>query len=221
MTLKVMRNFGIEIEQKVDNIFLIKGKQSYRNPEEYCVEGDWSGAAFWVVLGAINGRIEIKGLERNSLQADCAILDVLSNCKANYEWKGDSLIVNKSDLQPFKFDATNCPDLFPILATLAASIGGTSEIIGTHRLINKESNRAHTVKKEFSKLGLSIDLDDDKMIIYGKEKLNSSRVHANHDHRIAMACGIASCLTLSGIEIENSEAISKSYPEFWSVLLNN
>lgn len=220
MTMKVMQDFGIEVIENPGHQFSIPGKQVYLNPDNYLVEGDWSGAAFWIVLGAIQGPIEIQGLNKNSLQADRAILDVLELCNGEYHWTNNHLSVSKSSLKAFKFDATNCPDLFPILATLAASIEGQSEIIGIHRLKNKESNRALTIQKEFSKLGLIIDLEGDTMIIHGHKNLNSAKTHANHDHRIAMACAIASSLTPKGLSIENAEAVSKSYPEFWSLIDN-
>ncbi|MFT4600715.1 MAG: 3-phosphoshikimate 1-carboxyvinyltransferase [Arenicella sp.] len=218
MTLKLMADFGIASKSKDNKSYFISGNQEYTNPEKYIIEGDWSGAAFWIVLGAINGPIEIQGLDENSLQADRAILEVLKLTNAQYEWVNGNLIVRKSNLIPFEFDATNCPDLFPILTTLAASIKGDSIIHGVHRLKNKESNRGLTVQKEFSKLGLIIDLENDKMIIHGQQVLYSGKVHANHDHRIAMACAIAASLTDNGIEIDNAESVNKSYPEFWDVL---
>ncbi len=123
-----------------------------------------------------------------------------------------------SELKPFEFDATDCPDLFPILTTLAASISGTSRIHGTSRLVHKESNRARAIQEEFHKLGLSIGLEGDTMIITGSSHLKSATVHSHNDHRMAMSLAIAAVLTPDGITIENAEAVSKSYPEFWTII---
>jgi len=220
MTLSVMKDFGIQFEAKENRLFSIRGNQKYEGPDHYQVEGDWSGAAFWIVYGAIHQDIEIQGLKEDSLQADKAILDVLRLCGADFQWNKGVLRVQQSLLKPFEFDATNCPDLFPILATLAAAIEGESKIFGVHRLKNKESDRGLSLQKEFSKLGLQIDLEKDTMIIKGHKNLNSAVVHSNNDHRIAMACAIASCLTKEGIEIEEAESVNKSYPEFWSIIEN-
>lgn len=217
MTLSLIKDFGIDTDHDNYKTFNIKGKQSYISPAEYLIEGDWSGAAFWIVYGAISNPIEIQGLNENSLQADRAIMEVLDQIGADYKWENGDLRIQPSELNTFDFNANHCPDLFPILATLAASIEGESIIHGVNRLIYKESNRAEAIQKEFHKLGLSIDIEEDSMKIKGSPNLKSARIHAHNDHRIAMSLAIASVLTPDGIEIENAEAVDKSYPEFWDI----
>ena len=219
MTLALLKDFKLEFSNSDFKTIRIKGNQEYKNPISYRVEGDWSAAAFWVVYGALYSPIEIQGCSQNSLQADRAILDVIKMAGGNYEWDHDILKIKPSTLTPFKFDASECPDLFPILATFAAAINGTSVIQGTRRLVNKESNRALAIQKEFSKLGLSIDLQEDMMIIKGISTLKSATIDSHNDHRIAMACAIAAGLTSKGIKITNPSAINKSYPEFWQTIL--
>lgn len=215
ITLEVLKDYNIDISNSNYKTFHIAGRQEYLSPGSYTVEGDWSGAAFWIVYGAISNTIKISGLNKNSVQADRLILDALSIAGANYEWNGEELIVYKSDLKPFTFDATHCPDLFPILVTLAAAIEGTSHITGVSRLKHKESDRGVVLQNEFSKLGLRIDIDGDRLSIYGKGKLNSATVDSNNDHRIAMCFAIAATLTEEGIEIADAGSINKSYPDFW------
>jgi 3-phosphoshikimate 1-carboxyvinyltransferase len=218
MTLQVMKDFGIQFTSENNKNYQIRGNQTYKNPKVYEVEADWSGAAFWIIYGALYQDIEIQGLNEHSLQADRAILEVLDKCGTSYTWNQKNLRVQQSSLKPFEFDATNCPDLFPILATLAAAINGESKIRGVHRLKDKESDRGLSIQSEFAKLGLQIELEKDTMIIKGHSSLNSGTVHSNNDHRIAMAFAIASNLTKHGIEIENAEAVAKSYPGFWSII---
>jgi 3-phosphoshikimate 1-carboxyvinyltransferase len=142
-------------------------------------------------------------------------LKPLIECGANICFEEDQIRVRKSNLQPFRFDATDCPDLFPPLAALAAYCNGTSVIKGVHRLTHKESNRALTLQEEFAKLSVPIDFNDDSMLITGGGKLNSAAVHSRHDHRIAMACAVAALGAEGEVMIEEAQAVNKSYPQFW------
>ena len=129
----------------------------------------------------------------------------------------ESIEVAAQSLQPFHFDATHCPDLFPPLAVLAACCEGTSVITGTERLTFKESNRAQTLKEEFGKLGIGITLANNQMYITGG-KVIGGKVNSHNDHRIAMALAILSLVSQSPIEIENAQAVNKSYPGFYKDL---
>src|SRR5690606_28583863 len=122
---------------------------------------------------------------------------------------------SQKQLNPFKFNAVNCPDLFPPLVVMAAACTGTSRIIGVDRLKNKESNRGLVLQQEFAKLGLKIELDGNEMIIHGTGSLKSGTIDSHNDHRIAMAGAIAATLTDGSVEITNAEAVNKSYPGFW------
>jgi len=221
LTLDVLKDFGIQIENKNYETFYIGGNQKYVSSSDvYEIENDFSGAANWIVAGAIGkNQITLKGLKKNSLQGDASILKVIQSCCAQVEWKNDALEISaKHKLNPFEFDATDCPDLFPPLVALAAGIIGTSTIRGISRLANKESNRAVVLQQEFSKAGLKIELKQDSMIIYGTGKLDSCTIHSHNDHRIAMAAAIASKLTPHGLTVSGAECVSKSYPDFWKHL---
>ena len=184
----------------------------------YTVEGDWSGGAFLLVAGAIAGRIVIEGLDVSSTQADKAMLTALQQTGAVLSIQDKRIEVGPASkkMQPFHFDATESPDLFPPLVALAAYCDGKSIIEGATRLTHKESNRAITLQQEFGKMGIRINLQDDLMIVEGGSGVKGSKVHSHHDHRIAMACAIAA-LRASGVTlIEEAEAINKSYPDFYS-----
>lgn len=216
ITLDILDFFNIEIEHQNYKVYHIKGNQTYLpSKSQFTVEGDWSGASFWVVYGLIQKKITINGLSPNSHQADKAILDVVKQVGGTFQWKQNQLSITSNQLKPFEFDANHCPDLFPSLVTLAAAIKGTSIIRGVKRLFYKESNRAVTLQKEFSKLGLKIILEDDLMLIKGKGSLLSASVDSNNDHRIAMSLAIATLLTPNGITINHPNCVKKSYPNFW------
>lgn len=216
LTLNVMRRFGYNIINKNYRQFLIKPKSDIENVVEYTVEGDWSSASFLLVAGAFSGAVKVFGLDETSAQADKAILSALISCGAVIKKNENFIEVCKADLKSFKFDATDCPDLFPPLAVLAAYCNRTSIITGTHRLIAKESNRAETLKEIFGKMGIEILLLKDEMHIIGG-KIKSAVVSSHHDHRIAMAAAIAGLGASGPIEIENAESINKSYPQFYNI----
>ena len=192
------------------------------------MEGDWSGAAFLLVAGAIAGGITVKGLDVFSTQADKAILKALMDCGANISIETEQIIVTSPfpqdagqgvrGLKAFHFNATDCPDLFPPLVALAAYCKGTTVIEGVSRLSHKESNRALTLQEEFKKMGVTIKLQDDLMMIEGGGGLKGALIHSHHDHRIAMACAVAALKADAETVIEEAEAVNKSYTDFYEHL---
>jgi 3-phosphoshikimate 1-carboxyvinyltransferase len=213
MTIDILSKAGIQIKHESYKIFKIKGNQIYK-PLNINIEGDWSGAAFMAVAGAIGGNISISNLNANSKQADVKILEALRDVGAHFSFNATTLNVKKVNLKAFSFDATHCPDLFPPLVVLAANCKGISKIKGVNRLTFKESNRAEVLKSVFLKLGINITIKDDIMVIIGGA-IKGTEVSSHNDHRIAMAVAIAGINSTQDISITDSECISKSYPEFF------
>ncbi|MGQ9671867.1 MAG: 3-phosphoshikimate 1-carboxyvinyltransferase [Candidatus Aminicenantales bacterium] len=220
LTIEVLEKFGIKIDASRDgsgqDYFFIPGGQRYR-PGEYQVEGDWSGAAFLLVAGAIAGRVEVFGLNLDSKQADKRIIEALSLAGAKVSQKKGRVVVEKAALRAFDFDASDAPDLFPPLCVLAACCQGRSRLRGARRLVFKESPRAQTLTSELTKVGVKIFLEGDALIIEGAAVRGGSP-DAHGDHRIAMACALAGLVSKEGIEINGWEAVNKSYPEFFNHL---
>lgn len=217
MTLETLKAFGIEIQRPTPNVFEIKGGQKYTSTE-YTIDADWSSASYWLVAAAIGHPVILRGLRLNSLQADMEMLKFLASANCQFIAKDDTIEVNGTYLTAFRVDATNCPDLFPALVTLAAYCVGKSTIKGVNRLVHKESHRGLTLQEEFGKLGVKIDLEDDLMTIHGTGVVGGGVTHSHHDHRIAMCLGIAGTRSEEPITIGTAEAVSKSYPTFWSDL---
>ncbi len=213
MTLEVLSKFGIKISHKDYRIFEINGNQKYL-PARLAIEGDWSGASFPLVAGALAGNLKISGLDPNSRQADLKIISVLSLAGAELENKNDEFKIRKSKLNSYNIDATHCPDLFPPLVVLAATAKGKSKITGLNRLSQKESNRGLVLQKEMGKLGIQIDLAGDVMIIHGGQ-IKGGTIFSHHDHRIAMAGAVAALVANGSVTIQNAECVSKSYPGFF------
>jgi 3-phosphoshikimate 1-carboxyvinyltransferase len=217
MTLELLKRFGVTVEHDGHlNEFHIRGNQCYR-PTIFKVEGDWSGAAFLLVAGAIAGSITVTGLNSRSFQADRAILDALIDTGAHVTVGEDRVSVEKHQLRPFAFDATRCPDLVPPLACLASACDGKSTIYGTERLAHKESNRAAALQQEFRSLGITIQSSGAAMEIYGG-RVAGSVVDAHGDHRIAMACTVAALRAQGPVGIRDADCVAKSYPQFYNVL---
>ena len=215
LTLDVMKTFGVEVENRDYGAFHFPSKAGTYKPTEYTVEGDWSGAAFLLVAGAVAGKILVKGLDINSTQADKAIMQAIMSSGASVLIDDSSIEVASSALKAFHFDATDCPDLFPPLVALAAYCEGTSVIEGVSRLAHKESDRGSTLQQEFAKFGVEITISNDIMRIQGGLQLKGAVVHSHHDHRIAMACAIAALKAVGETTVEDAEAINKSYPDFY------
>jgi 3-phosphoshikimate 1-carboxyvinyltransferase len=219
LTVNVASEFGVEIDNDNYEVFRIKGNQHYSG-NNFNIEGDWSGASCLLVAGAIAGTVEVTNLNCRSNQADKQIIEVLKSAGAYIEIKASSVKVSKNELNPFVFDASDSPDLFPALVALAANCKGVSHIKGVSRLLSKESNRAETLKSEFEKIGVEIEINEDLMIIKGnkiKNRINAI-INSHNDHRIAMstAVGAVGLLDLgSKIVIKNADCVNKSYPGFW------
>jgi 3-phosphoshikimate 1-carboxyvinyltransferase len=216
MTIGILKEFGITVENENYELFKIKGNQEFLS-REYEVEGDWSGGAFLLVAGAINGDIMVTGLKADSFQSDKAILTALDMAGADLRVTGSSIGVSGSALKAFEFDATESPDLFPPAVTLAAFCKGTSRIKGASRLVHKESNRSAALIGEFGKMDIKIEQKDDYLFITGGRP-KASRVTSHDDHRIAMAAAVAALGATGKISIKDSHCVAKSYPGFFDDL---
>ena len=219
MTIDTAQRFGVEIMHNEGDYseFFIEGRQEY-TPTDISIEGDWSGASTMLVAGAIAGEVTVKNISTLSRQADTAICRALERAGAGIVIEHDSITVSKRPLKAFTFDATNCPDLFPALAALAAAAEGESTIIGTNRLMHKESDRAETIRREYEKLGISVDISEDNIMKIQGGKILPATVFSHNDHRIAMSLAVSALRCEGIVTIENAECVEKSYPEFFEDL---
>ncbi len=220
LTLQLLKEFGLKVPANNNyESFSFNGtsNSSSSTTHHYTVEGDWSGAAFPLVAGAIAGEVTVKGIFNTSRQADKKIVDALLDAGADVIVTPDSVQVKKNALIAFTFDATDCPDLFPPIVVLAANCKGVTRIHGLKRLKHKESDRGVTLKEEFDKLGVRIELNDDIMLVHGIAKLQvqNHTLNSHHDHRIAMACTVAALNADFELNVRNAEAVDKSYPDFY------
>ena len=243
ITMDVMKAFGVKVwcdmeggEEFAESkdwsdctsiTFHIKGGQAYK-AADMDIEGDWSSAANFLVAGAVFGRVELTGLDTKSLQADLSIMDILMEAGASLSQLGDDdpkglIHVQRAPLSAFEVDAANCPDLFPIVAVLAAFCEGTSRIAGVGRLANKESDRGKAILEMLTKMGVNAKISGDKLIVEGHSLARRSLTHtllrggsftSHHDHRMVMALRVAGIGADSPIEIDDTQCVAKSFPTF-------
>lgn len=223
MTVNTMKKFGVTVDF-IDGAnnngvskFLIKGNQQYKNiMKRYDVEGDWSNSAFWLCAGAFSEEgVTCKGLSLDSLQPDKAILKLLDMMGADVEIVGNNVKVCRNELRAIDVDASEFPDLVPVLAVVLSVCKGKSQIYNAGRLRFKESDRLSAMVENLKKIGAKIEETKDGLIIDGVRELNGGIVKGFNDHRIVMAMTIASLICTNDIIIDGSEAIRKSYISFF------
>lgn len=217
MTIDTAARFGVEIHHNDYREFYIVGGQHYR-PTYFNIEGDWSAAAMLLVAGAVAGEVTVNNVPMLSRQADTAICTALVRAGARVVNEEDSVTVSQHPLTAFEFDATQCPDLFPALAALAAAADGVSILRGTSRLTHKECHRGDAIREEYGKLGIEVDTSEhDTMKIRGG-KIRSAKVDSHNDHRMAMSLAVAGLLSDGEVVISGAESVAKSYPGFFEDL---
>ena len=242
ITLEVLKKFGVKVGNDMlggrdflesggdwslctEMVFKIKGGQKYK-AADIDLEADWSAAANFLVAGAIFGKLEIQGLDTTSLQADLSIMDVLMDAGASLsqmDGNNGDITVQRAPLTAFQVDASNCPDLFPILSVLAAFCQGTSRLAGVSRLANKESDRAKAILEMLTRMGVKASIEADELVVEGQtlvqrlldgNLLKGGSYTSHHDHRMVMALKVASLGADSPIAIDDEACVAKSFPQF-------
>lgn len=257
ITLEVLRKFGVKIGNDMlggreflesggdwslctEMLFKVKGGQRYK-AADIDLEGDWSAAANFLVAGALFGRVELAGLDTTSLQADLSIMDILMDAGASLsqmDGKTGNITAQRAPLKAFQVDASNCPDLFPIISVLAAFCQGTSRLAGVGRLANKESDRAKAILEMLTQMGVKAAIEGDELVVEGhslaERLLNEASAQtafgaqsgvkpgllkggaytSHHDHRMVMALKVASLGADGPITIDDEDCVAKSFPQF-------
>lgn len=216
LTLRAMSDFGVKIINNNYREFIIKGNQKY-NARNYRVEGDYSQAAFFICADSLGNDVLCNDLNLNSLQGDKEVIDILE--RMNVIFNANDVGVKgttNGELISTVIDGSQCPDIIPVLTSVAALTKGTTEIINAGRLRIKECDRLAAVTSELNKLGAKIIEKEDGLVVTGVEKLQGGvEVWSHKDHRIAMTLAIASTRCEEPIVINDYECIAKSYPNFF------
>ena len=217
MTLECLRRFGIAVKTSADLTEFEVLRQRYK-PAQYRVEGDWSSVSYLLALGAVGGEIAVGNLNLESWQGDKVILDLLRDMGARVEVNNGSILVRKSGLKAIRADLSDCIDLLPTVAVLAAVADGESQFTGIARARIKESNRVAAVREGLERMGIKVGEERDKLTITGSTA-KGSIIDSKGDHRIAMAFSILGSVTGETV-IDGAECVTKTFPEFWDILRN-
>lgn len=199
LTLKSLEEFGVKAEWTDENTLFVRGNQQFV-PCNITVEGDYSNACAFDAFNTIGGRVNVTGLDENSLQGDRV-----------YKEYFKSLTDGKAEL-----DISDCPDLGPVLFAVAASNHG-GVFTGTDRLRIKESNRISAMKTELEKVGAYVYEEDSRVtVISAPLSEPTCEIDSHNDHRIVMAMSLI--LSKTGGVITNAQAINKSLPDYFDKL---
>lgn len=218
MTRCTLASFGIHVTEQ-DSVLTLPAHSRYISPGTCCISGDWSGAAAFACMGAVGKHpITIMGIDPQSAQGDCAILSILMQMGADVQIGTGQVTVSPAPLRGVEIDATDIPDLVPVLAATAALAQGKTHIYGASRLRYKESDRLAAVTELLRTLGANITQTEDGLIIVGKPALSGGTLNAYGDHRIAMTAAVASLGCTCPVTIDGAQAVNKSYPAFWEQL---
>ncbi|MCH5154347.1 MAG: 3-phosphoshikimate 1-carboxyvinyltransferase [Clostridiales bacterium] len=217
ITLDVLNKFGISVEKTACG-YNVKGNQKYKAPRDVTVEGDYSGAAFMVALGAICGDVTVKGLNPISLQGDAEIINVLKKFGANVCVQSDCVSVKKSELNAINIDCENIPDLVQILSVVAAFGKGVTILKNVNRLRLKESDRIAAITSQLNTAGIRCDYECDSLFIHGGLPIGGT-FSGGDDHRTVMSASVLALGANGGSKVIGCEPVNKSYTEFFNDII--
>lgn len=213
MTIRTMKQFGVNI-QATEKGWHIKGGQSYKTCD-YTTDGDWSQAAFFMVLGAVSGKVTVKGVAKDSTQGDKKCAEILARFGAKVTQLDNEVTVEKGKLKAITIDASQIPDLVPVLSVCAAFAEGTTKIINAERLRIKECDRLKATAELLNNLGGKVKELSDGLEITGVSSLKGGKVNGYNDHRIVMSAAVCAARSDEDITATFAMSINKSYPDFY------
>ena len=219
ITLKLLTKFNIFYNNDNWRLFSLKKDSVYRNPTKIFVEGDASSASYFFAAASLAGSIEIKGINKDSIQGDLKFLDIISKMGAKIEYKSDSIQVSRaSSLKGLEIDCIEIPDAAMTLAIMAVFADKPTKLknIGSWRV--KETDRILAMNNELTKMGVEVSTTHDSMTVFPQKQLNDNiSIETYNDHRIAM-CFSLFCLKNLNITIQDPNCVNKTYPDYFKDL---
>lgn len=217
LTRSMQARFGVKSTWVDAQTLAVPGAQQLVSPSKVSVEGDWSHAAFYLAAGVMGeGTVTLGGLDAASVQSDRAIVSILRDMGGRVDTHADgSISAHASGLHGIQIDASQIPDIVPILAVLGCAAEGTTTITGAARLRIKECDRLAAMAQELTRLGAAVTELEDGLIIRGGRTLCGTKVHGHNDHRIVMSLAVASAITAGELHIDDAQSVTKSAPRFF------
>lgn len=210
MTIDILEKFGIKIYNHKYMLFRIRGNQTYK-PFDYRAEGDFSHAAFYLAAGALGNFIVCNGLNLETKQVDKNIIDIIEKMNGQVVVENGAIAAVPTLLKGTEINISKNPDLLPAICVMATFAQGETIITG----IECDKERAINIANQLNSIGATIIEQPNRLVIEGADSIAGGTANTCNDHRIAMALAIASTCCESLVSVEDSEAINKSYPQFW------
>lgn len=215
MTEQAIKKAGITFVREGDT-YIVPGNQRYHVSAALTVERDWSNAAFFLCLGGLSEQgVLVRGMDPESSQGDRKIIDVIRGFGASVEYTNGDYLVKKGNMVPQVIDASEIPDLVPVISVFALGAVGDTKIVNAARLRFKESDRLQSTAALINALGGKAEETEDGLVIHGTGALRDGTVDPVNDHRIAMAAAVAASLCDGTVTVTDAECVQKSYPAFW------
>ncbi len=215
ITLHIMQQFGVQVENHNYQEFVIRAGQSYIAPGNFLVEGDASSASYFLAAAAIKGgEIKVTGIGKNSIQGDIQFADALEKMGAEIEWGDDYVISRRGELNAVDMDFNHIPDAAMTIATTALFAKGTTAIRNVYNWRVKETDRLSAMATELRKVGAEVEEGDDYIIITPPEKLTHAAIDTYDDHRMAMCFSLVA-LSDTPVTINDPKCTSKTFPDYF------
>ena len=217
ITLHIMREFGIEVENEEYQTFRVKGGQTYKAVETFMVEGDASSASYFLAAAAIKGgTVKVTGIGKKSIQGDVQFVDVLEKMGAVVEWGDDFVSVSKGELHAIDMDFNHIPDAAMTIATAALFAEGTTVLRNIYNWRVKETDRLFAMATELRKVGAEVEEGEDYLKITPPKVLKHASIDTYDDHRMAM-CFSLLALDPASVTINEPECTAKTFPTYFEV----
>ena len=215
ITLALMQRFGVQVQNHAYQRFSIKGKQSYRSPGHWLVEGDASSASYFLAAAAIKGgSVKVTGIGKHAVQGDIHFADALEAMGAEVEWGDDYIMVTRNQLNGIDRDYNAIPDAAMTIATTALFAKGPTVIRNVYNWRVKETDRLAAMATELRKVGAEVEEGEDYLKVMPPPQLTHASIATYNDHRMAMCFSLVA-LSDTAVTIEDPDCTAKTFPGYF------
>ncbi|MHA7830363.1 MAG: 3-phosphoshikimate 1-carboxyvinyltransferase [Flagellimonas sp.] len=221
MTLALLEQIGVQTSFEGNTIKV----SSKANVEDVTlvVESDWSSASYFYSIAAmcdVGTEIQLSSYKQNSLQGDSVLADIYKDFGVETKFVNNTVLLQKiSDVSSdhLEYNLSNAPDIAQTIAVTCLGLGVGCHLTGLHTLPIKETDRLSALQTELGKFGAAVDIDSESLTLKPQPNLESDvAVDTYNDHRMAMAFGPLALKV--DFMVNDTEVVSKSYPDFWNDL---
>ncbi|MDF7667592.1 3-phosphoshikimate 1-carboxyvinyltransferase [Orbaceae bacterium ESL0727] len=220
ITIKMMKIFGVTVDNQNYQKFLVKGQQNYSSPKNYLVEGDASSASYFLAAAAIKGgTVRVTGIGKKSLQGDTSFAQVLEKMGAHITWGDDFIECSKGELHGIDMDMNHIPDAAMTIATTALFAKGPTTIRNIYNWRVKETDRLSAMATELRKVGATVEEGEDYITVVPPVKFKHAKIETYKDHRMAMCFSLVA-LSDTPVTILDPQCTTKTFPDYFEKFMS-